>query len=138
LIESAITVKDANFTLSAKDFQRRQPVSVDGSANLEFKPPETLAERKFSYTLTSKAGQPLARGEVDLDQLTASDMASVGALTFDHPAYAPGESARAVIELQGDAPSGYRLELTVKDGGGNLLFKNVIQHHPSRHSNSGK
>jgi len=44
-------------------------------------------------------------------------------LTFDRPAYTRGESARVVIELQGDAPRGYRMNLTVKDGGGNLLVK---------------
>jgi|SRR5215468_5604236 len=122
-IESATPIKDASFTLSAKDFQRRQPVTVQGRADIEFKLPEKLGERKLSYTLTAKAGQPLARGEVDLDQLTASDAVSVGALTFDRAGYKPGESARVVIELLGDAPRGYRLELTVKDGGGNLLLK---------------
>jgi hypothetical protein len=116
-------VKDASFTLSAKGFQRRQPITIEGSAALEFKLPETLSERKLSYTLTSATGQALAGGEVDLDQLTASDAASVGALTFDRPAYTPGESARVVIELQGDATGGYRMNLTVKDGGGNLLVK---------------
>jgi hypothetical protein len=116
-------VKDASFTLSAKGFQRRQSITIEGNAALEFKLPETLSERKLSYTLASATGQKLAGGEVDLDQLTASDAASVGALTFDRPAYTPGESARVVIELQGDAPSGYRMSLTVKDGGGNLLVK---------------
>ena len=82
-----------------------------------------MSERKLSYTLTSTTGQKLASGEVDLDQLTASDAVSVGAVTFDRPAYTPGESARVVIELQGDAPGGYRMNLTVKDGGGNLLVK---------------
>jgi hypothetical protein len=120
---SGTPVKDASFTLSAKGFQRRQPITIEGSAALEFKLPETLSERKLSYTLTSATGRKLAGGEIDLDQLAASDAVSVGALTFDRPAYAPGESARAVIELLGDAPLGYRLELTVKDGGGNLLVK---------------
>jgi hypothetical protein len=122
-IGSDTPVKDASFTLRAKDFQRRQPITIEGSAALEFKLPETLSERKLSYTLASATGQTMASGEVDLDQLTASDAVSVGALTFDRPAYSPGESARLVIELQGDAPSGYRMNLTVKDGGGNLLVK---------------
>jgi hypothetical protein len=56
--------------------------------------------------------------------LTAADAVSVGALTFDRSAYAPGESARVVIELHGDTTSGYRLEINAKDGLGNLLFKN--------------
>jgi hypothetical protein len=122
-IESDTPVKNADFTLSAKDFQRRQPVTIEGRAALEFKLPDTLSKRKLSYTLTSGTGQALASGEVDLDQLTASDAVSVGEFTFDRPAYTRGESARVVIELQGDAPRGYRMNLTVKDGGGNLLVK---------------
>jgi hypothetical protein len=122
-IGSDTPVKDASFTLRAKDFQRRQPISIEGSAALEFKLPETLSERKLSYTLTSTTGQTLASGEVDLDQLTASDAVSVGALTFDRPAYTRGESARVVIEFHGDAQRGYRMNLTVKDGGGNILVK---------------
>jgi hypothetical protein len=122
-IESDTLVKNANFTLSSKDFQRRQPITIEGRAALEFKLPDTLSNRKLNYTLTSATGQALASGEVDLDQLTASDAVSVGELTFDRPAYTRGESARVVIELQGDAPRGYRMNLTVKDGGGNLLVK---------------
>src|SRR6266545_3310111 len=101
-IESDTLVKNASFTLSAKDFQRRQPITIEARAALEFKLPDTLNKRKLSYTLTSATGQTLASGEVDLDQLTASDAVSVGALTFDRPAYTRGESARVVIELQGD------------------------------------
>jgi hypothetical protein len=122
-IESDTPVKDAVFTLNAKDFQRREQVSVDGRAALEFRLPETLSERKLRYTITSATGQTLASGEVDLDQLAASDSVSLNSLTFDHPAYAPGESARAVVELIGDGQRGYRLEFTVKDGGGNFLLK---------------
>jgi hypothetical protein len=124
-IESDTPVKDASFALNAKDFQRRQQITVEGRASLEFKLPETLSERKLSYKLTSVTGQTLASDEVDLDQLTASDAVSVSSLTFDRSAYAPGESARAVVELQGDTPRGYRLELTIKDAGGNLLFKDA-------------
>ncbi|MBO0725927.1 MAG: hypothetical protein J2P52_10030 [Blastocatellia bacterium] len=122
-IESNNPVKDATFTISAKDFQRRQQVTIDGQAYLEFKLPETLSERKLNYTLTSATGQTLVSGEVDLDQLASSDSVSVSSLTFDRQSYAPGESARVVIELLGDGSRGYRLELAVKDGGGNSLLK---------------
>src|SRR5262249_21215812 len=101
-IESDTPIKDASFTISAKGFQRRQSITIEGRAALEFKLPDALSERKLSYTLTSATGQKLAGGDVDLDQLVASDAVSVGALTFDRSAYAPGELARAVIELQGD------------------------------------
>jgi len=122
-IESETPIKDATFILSARDFQRREQLSIDNRASLEFKLPETLSERKLSYVITSATGQKLASGEVDLDQLTSSDSVSVSAVTFDQPAYAPGESARAVVELLGDGQRGYRLELTAKDGGGNVLLK---------------
>src|SRR5262245_48465528 len=122
-IESDTLVKNADFTLNAKDFQRRQPITIEGRAAIEFKLPDKLSKRKLSYTLTSATGQTLASGEVDLDQLTTSDAVSVGELSFDRPAYTRGESARIVIELQGDAPRGYRMNLTVKDSGGNLLVK---------------
>jgi hypothetical protein len=122
-IETETPVKDAVFALSARDFQRREQFSVDDHAAIEFKLPETLSERKLSYTITSATGQKLAGGEVDLDQLAASDSVSVGAVNFDQPAYAPGQSARAVVELLGDGQRGYRLEFTVKDGGGNVLLK---------------
>jgi hypothetical protein len=123
-IETGSPVKDASFSLEGKGFQRRQVVSAETRAALEFKLPEAMIERRLSYSLTAVDGRQIARGEIDLDQLTAADAVSLGSLTFDRPAYAPGESARAVIELQGDSTSGYRLEVTAKDGGGNLLFKN--------------
>jgi hypothetical protein len=122
-IESGTPVKDASFTLSAKDFQRRQAVTINSRADLEFKLPEPFSERKLSYALTSTAGRTLASGEVDLDQLIASDAASVSAVTFDNPSYEPGESARVVIEISGEGQRGYRLELTVKDGNGNFIIK---------------
>lgn len=122
-IDSPTSIKDASFTLGSKEFERRQVVADQNRARLEFKLPESLGERKLTYTLAARDGRPLARGEVDLDQLSSGDAVSLRELTFDRPAYAPGEPARATIELQGDAPRGYRLEVTVKEGGGNLLFK---------------
>jgi hypothetical protein len=122
-IESGTPIKDAGFSLSARDFQRRQSITIDGRADIEFKLPESLSERKLSYTLASSAGRTLASGEIDLDQLSAADAVSVGALTFDQPSYAPGESARATVEILGDAKRGYRMEFTVKDGAGNFLLK---------------
>jgi hypothetical protein len=122
-IESETPIKDAIFILSARDFQRREQFSMEDRASLEFKLPEPLSERKLNYLITSATGQTLARGEVDLDQLASSDSVSVSAVTFNQLAYAPGESARAVVELIGDGQRSYRLEFTAKDGGGNFLLK---------------
>jgi hypothetical protein len=122
-IESETPVKDAFLTISARDFQNREQFNIDDRATVEFKLPENLSERKLRYTITSATGQTLASGEVDLDQLATSDSVSVSGVTFDQTAYAPGESARAVIELLGDGQHGYRLEFAVKDGGGNVILK---------------
>lgn len=126
-IESATPFKDARFTLSGGDFKQSKPVALQGRAELEFKLPVALSERRFNYALTAQNGGLLARGEVDLDKLAAPDAVTVSELTFDRPVYAPGESARAIIELQselpGEAPRGYRLEVTVQEGGGASLFK---------------
>lgn len=122
-IESETPIKDAVLILSARDFQRREQFSIDDRASIEFKLPETLSERKLSYVITSATGQKLASGEVDLDQLASSDSVSVSAVSFDQQAYAPGESARAIVDLLGDGQRGYRLEFTVKDGGGKFLLK---------------
>ena len=122
-IESETPVKDAVLTLSARDFQRREQFSIDERASIEFRLPETLSERKLSYIITSAAGQTLAKGDIDLDQLASSDSVSVSEVTLDQSAYEPGGSARAIVDLIGDGQRGYRLEFTVKDGGGKFLLK---------------
>jgi hypothetical protein len=128
-IESATPFKDTSFTISGGDFKQSKPVTLQGRAELEFKLPVASSERRFNYVLTAQNGGLLARGEVDLDKLAAPDAVTISELTFDRPVYAPGEAARAIIELQselqGDAPHGYRLEVTVQEGGGTNLFKDV-------------
>jgi hypothetical protein len=84
-IETGTPVKDAVFTLSAREFQRREQFSIDDHASLEFKLPETLRERKLSFTITSSTGQKLTGGEVDLDQLPASDQISMNRTYLSNP-----------------------------------------------------
>ena len=126
-IESASPIKDASFSLSGKDFERRQPVTGQGHIEIAFKLPEALPEassaRQFSYSLIAATGNLLASGKVDLDQLAAPDAVTISEMTFDRPAYAPGETARATIELLGETTRGYRLEVTVQGDGGSNLFK---------------
>ncbi|MEP7341105.1 MAG: hypothetical protein ABI977_25470 [Acidobacteriota bacterium] len=122
-IESATPIEDARFTLSGEDFKQSQPVTLQGRVEVDFKLPVTSSERRFNYTLTAKTGGLLARGEVDLDKLAAPDAVTVSELTFDRTAYAPGEAARVTIALQGEAPKGYLLEVTVQERAGESLFK---------------
>lgn len=125
VIDSPTPIRGASFTLSGGDFERRQPVAVQGHTEIEFKLPVELSERKFNYTLTAGDGSSLAKGKIDLDQLSAPDLVSISELTFDRPVYAPGEAARVVIELQGElqgeTPRGYRLEVIAKEGETNLF-----------------
>ena len=108
---------------NAKGFQQRQSVNVQGRLNVEFKLPDELEERKISYLLTNAAGQVMARGETDLDQLLTDDYISVSEVKLDRPAYALGETARVTVSLQGGAQRSFRLEVTVKDGRGNIFFR---------------
>lgn len=124
-VSSPKPITNASFNVSAKGFEQRQPVTVRGRANVEFKLPDELDDRKISFTLTEAGGRVLARGEADLDQLMLDDHVSVGEVKLDRPAYAPGESAHLVLSLQGQAQHGYRLEVTAKDGRGNIVFRDT-------------
>lgn len=123
VLEPATPIKEASFTLKGRDFERREPVILTGRAELAFKLPAASNERLFSYSLTSKDGGLLAKGEVDLDHLAAPDVVTVSELSFDRTVYAPGEAARASFELEGNAPRGYRLEVTVQGNDGTSFFK---------------
>lgn len=126
IIESPNPIKNASFTLNCSNFERRQPVTVQRQTELEFKLPVELSERRFNYTLSAEDGNLLARGKIDLDLLAGPDVVSVSELTFDRSVYTPGEAARTVIELQGEAPRGYRLDVTVREGE-TILFKDTRQ-----------
>jgi hypothetical protein len=116
---------NATLSVNAKGFQQRQPVNVQGRSNVEFKLPDELDERKIGYSLTDPAGRMLAQGEVDLDQLMADDYISVGEVRLDRPTYAPGDSARVVLMLQGNSQHGYRLEVVAKEGRGTIFFRDT-------------
>lgn len=114
---------NATLSVNAKGFQQRQIVNVQGRINVEFKLPDELEERKVGYTLTNAAGQVMAQGEADLDQLLTNDYISVSEVKLDRPAYALGETARVTVALQGGAQRSFRLEVTARDGRGNIFFR---------------
>ncbi len=118
---------NVTFSISAKGLNQRQVLNVQGRAHVEFRLPDELGETKVNYTLTDKAGQVLASGETDLNQLMLDDYVSVSEIKFDRPAYAAGESAQLSLLLQGNAPQGYRLEVMVKSGAGTIIFRDTRQ-----------
>lgn len=114
----------ANLTISSRNFEQHQPVTVHDRGQVEFKLPDELSERKLKYTLTDSTGQVRGSGEIDLDDLMMADAMTVSSVTFDRTSYAPGESARLVIELQGQTTRSFRLEVTAKEGN-NPLYEDA-------------
>jgi hypothetical protein len=109
-------IENANLTISAKDFQRRQQVTVQGQTKVTFNLPDELPEKKLKYDLTDSAGKVLISGEVDLDQLIHNDSTSISSFKLDRTSYLPGDTVRAVVELQGESSRVYRLQVTAKEG----------------------
>jgi hypothetical protein len=70
----------------------------------------------LKYDLTDSAGKVLISGEVDLDQLTHKDSTSISSFKLDRSSYLPGDTVRAVVELQGESSRGYRLQVAAKEG----------------------
>ncbi len=124
-ITAPLPLINVTFSISARGLNRHQVLNVQGRANVEFRLPDELEETKINYTLTDKAGQVLASGETDLNQLMMDDYVSVSEIKLDRPAYAAGESAQLSLLLQGNAPQGYRLEVTVKSGAGTIIFRDI-------------
>jgi hypothetical protein len=116
---------NATFSISAKGLQQRKPVNVQGRITVDFKLPEDLEDHKIKYALTDATGRVLAQGETDLEQLMADDYVSISEVKLDRPAYAPGESAHIVVQLQGTSRRGYRLESSVKDGRGTIFSRDT-------------
>jgi hypothetical protein len=121
-IAAKTPIVNANLTISAQDFNRRQRVTIQGETKVEFNLPDELAERKLKYVLTDRAGRVRTSGEVDLDQLTHADSTSITSLKLDRASYSLGETARVVIELQAESPRGYRLEVAAREGT-NIFFE---------------
>jgi hypothetical protein len=121
-IASPSPIINASLSVSAKEFKQRQAVTVQGSANVEFKLPEDFDEPKINYTLTDASGRALAQGELALDDLRQEDSVTVSDVKIDQETYSPGESAHFVVTLEGRSPFGYRLEVTAKDANTETLL----------------
>jgi len=121
-IAAPAPITNASLSVSAKDFKQRQAVTIQGSANVEFKLPDDFNEPKINYTLTDSSGKTLITGELDLEALRMEDSVRVSEVKFDQTSYAPGQSAHLVITLEGRSTYGYILDVTAKDENGSLLL----------------
>jgi hypothetical protein len=121
-ISAPAPIINASLSVSANEFKQRQAVTVQGSANVEFKLPEDFEEPMIKYILADASGRALAQGELILEDLRQEDSVLLSDVKIDKETYNPGESAHFVVTLEGRAPDGYRLEVTAKDSNTETLL----------------
>lgn len=113
---------NANLSVSAKGFNGRQTITIQGMGSAEFKLPDEFDGPKINYTLTDASGKTLIAGEFDFEALRMEDSVRVSEVKFDRESYGPGQSARIVMTLEGRSTYGYLLEVTAKDENGSILL----------------
>jgi|SRR5262245_2624858 len=113
---------NASLSVSAKGFNGRQTITIQGAGSAEFKLPDDFSEPKVNYTLTDAAGKTLIAGEFDFEALKMEDSVRVSEVKFDRESYTPGQSASLVMTLEGRSPYGYLLEVTAKDENGSVIL----------------
>ena len=116
-------IKDAKIAIAAGKIKANKLVSVYSQAQIEFKLPEQLEAEQISYTMTSKDGRVLAKGELDLQQLMTDGVVVAKDIRTDRSSYSPGESARITLLLEGKSLHGFRLEVSAKDGQSQTIFR---------------
>ena len=118
-------ITNAKLNIKAKGLDESQPVNFVGKSNHEFKLSEDLEVQKISYVVTGSRGEVLAKGETDLTQLMTEDVVTINGLKLDKQVYKPGETAKLTATYQGNIPNGIRVELTVTDHTGKVVFRDI-------------
>ena len=67
----------------------------------------------------------MAKGETDLTQLMTEDVVTINGLKLDKQVYKPGETAKLTATYQGNVLNGIRVELTVTDHTGKVIFRDI-------------
>lgn len=122
-LRSQKPVNTAILAITAAKLKDQKQISINLQSNVEFKLPDSLETDKVNYLLTDKNGQVLAKGELDLLKLMDDDFISVSDVRTDKPSYQPGETARMTVMLDGQSQSGYRFEISVRDGLSQTIFR---------------
>jgi hypothetical protein len=123
-------IMDAALNLITGKAKQSKAVSINRHAVVEFNLPEYLESNQIDYTLTRKDGSVVAQGTANLDRLFADDHVTIGDLRTDRVSYAPGETARITIVLEGQSPRGYKLEVLARDQAGSTFFNNTVYGEP--------
>lgn len=121
-LRSQRPVVNATLSIAAAKLKDQKPVSVNLQSQVDFKLPDSLESNSVNYTITSKDGTVLAKGELDLNLLMAEDSVTVNNIHMDRQSYQPGDTVRFTIVTEGKAQSGYRLEISVRDANSQSLF----------------
>lgn len=122
-LSSQYPVNTATLAISAAKLKDQKQISISRQTRVEFRLPDSLETDKVKYMLTDKAGRVLAKGELDLLKLMDDDSVTVSDIRPDHQSYQAGETARMTITIDGKSQSGYRLEVSVRDGQSQIIFR---------------
>ncbi len=117
---------DATLQFALGFTKATKPVSVNRQAVVEFKVPSDVGDGKITYVLTRKDGSIVTQGETTLDKLFMEDVVTVSDIRTDKTGYAPGETARLTIVMEGGSKEGYRLEITAHDAQDSQFFSTLL------------
>lgn len=122
-LRSQKSVNTAILAITAAKLKDQKQISINPQANVDFKLPDSLETDKVNYVLTDKAGRVLAKGELNLVKLMDEDSVTVSDIRTDRSSYQSGETVRVIVRLDGKSQSGYRVEVSVRDGLSQSLFR---------------
>ncbi|MBS1789924.1 MAG: hypothetical protein JST85_19530 [Acidobacteria bacterium] len=116
-------VNTAILAISADKLKDQKQISINLQSNVEFKLPDSLQTDKVNYILNDKDGRVLAKGELNLQKLMDDDFVSASDIRTDRTSYQSGEAVRMTVMLEGKSQSGYRVEISVRDGQSQVIFR---------------
>ncbi len=122
-LRSQKSVNTAILAITAAKLKDQKQISINPQANVEFKLPDSLETDKVNYVLTDKVGRVLAKGELNLVKLMDEDSVTVSDIRTDRSSYQSGETVRVTARLDGKSQSGYRFEVSARDGLSQSLFR---------------
>lgn len=116
-------VNTAILAISADKLKDQKQISINLQSNVEFRLPDSLQTDKVNYILNDKDGRVLAKGELNLQKLMDDDFVSASDIRTDRTSYQSGEMVRMTVMLEGKSQSGYRVEVSVRDGQSQVFFR---------------